>query len=220
MKRTLDWIPQWDEKNELFTVAGLDCFVSGKERPRVRRKKKVFLDQGQEGACAGFGLTHVLAAAPLPIPDLTDAFAHDLYKHAQRHDEIEGEAYSGTTINGVMKASSDRALITEWRWCKTLAEARHALSYHGPLVIGVNWYEGMYEPDADGFIHVTGAVIGGHAIMLAGYKTLLDGSRVYRFENSWGVEWGDAGGCWITESDLERLLQERGEFACPKKTPL
>lgn len=216
IERVLDWRPNWDEKNEDYRIRQLDCFATGSERHSVLRTKKIWLDQGQEGACTGFGTGHVLACTPRGHLDVTDATALVIYHLAQKNDEWEGEDYSGSSVNGAMKAARVLKRISEWRWCRTLSEVRHALSYHGAVVIGVNWYEGMFKPDAKGILRVSGELAGGHAIALTGYRT-LDGIRYYRLENSWGQTWGDNGGCWISESDLQKLLDEQGEFACPKK---
>ena len=43
------------------------------------------------------------------------------------------------------------------------------------------------EPDA-----------GGHALTLCGVRTMPDGSRQFRVENSWGESWDEAGECWAT----------------------
>lgn len=216
IERTLDWEPNWDPKSDLFRLAALDCFVNGSERANIRRTKSVWLDQGREGACTGFGTGHVLASTPNSFRDIVDAVAFEIYYEARRQDEWPGEDYDGSSVNGAMRAARLMSYVREWRWCKTLAEVRHALSYHGPLVIGVNWYSGMFSPDAVGTLRISGTIAGGHALMLAGYKT-VNGARWYRLENSWGPTWGDKGGCWISELDLQRLLNERGEFALPKK---
>lgn len=215
VERTLDWRPNWDERNNLFTVEAMDCFDNGKYEPAVRREKKVWLDQGQEGACTGFGTAHVLASEPLERPDMSNELARAIYLEAQKQDEWAGENYSGSSVNGAMKAAMLKGYISEYRWCKTLLEVRHALSYHGGVVIGVNWYESMFQPDSNGYVHVAGAVRGGHALMLAGYE-----GDVFFLENSWGQNWGLVGGCMISAADLERLLNERGEFACPTKIPI
>lgn len=216
IERTLDWRPNWDEKNEDFRVRQLDCFATGSERGSVLRTKKIWLNQGREGACTGFSTGHVLACTPRGHLDITEALSRTLYQVARKNDEWEGEAYEGSSVNGVMKAARLMKRISEYRWCRTLAEVRHALSYHGAVVIGVNWYEGMFKPDANGVLRISGKLAGGHAIALVGYRS-VGGIRYYRLENSWGATWGDKGGCWISESDLQILLDEQGEFACPKK---
>lgn len=214
-ERTLDWKPNWDDRNMLYAVSEMDCFNGGKALGAVGHPKQLFLDQGAEGACTGFGTAHVIAASPIERPDINDNIARAIYLEAQKQDEWPGEDYSGSSVNGAMKAARLQGYISEWRWCKSLDEIRHALSYHGPLVIGVKWYEGMFSPDENGFIHPTGAVRGGHALMLQGYR-----GDDFRLENSWGPTWGDNGGCWIAGSALESLIDAQGEFACPVKVPL
>ncbi len=217
-ERTFDWRPNWSANNNRYMVSGLDCFNDGKAKPRIRYTKKVWLDQGVEGACTGFGTGHVLAAKPLDRPDIDEETARQIYHEARRLDEWPGEDYEGSSVNGAMEAARTQGLITEWRWCKTITEVKHALSYPGPLVIGVNWYDSMYEPDERGILRVSGNIIGGHCLMLGGFRLQpSDGVVYYNLDNSWGPEWGRNGSCLISEFDLERLLQEQGEFACPKK---
>lgn len=217
-ERTFDWRPNWDVRSNRYMISALDCFSGGKAKPRVRWTKKVWLDQGVEGACTGFGTGHVLAAKPVDRPDIDNESARGIYLQAKQLDEYPGEDYEGSSVNGAMLAAQAQGLITEWRWCKTMAEIKHALSYHGPLVIGVNWYDGMYDPDENGILHVYGNLVGGHAIMLGGFRTrAADGVLYFNLDNSWGQAWGKNGSCLISEFDLERLLQEQGEFACPKK---
>lgn len=213
MERTLDWRPHWDQRNVMYGITQLDCFANGKARTNVRRTKSIFLDQGQEGACTGFGTAHTLASSPKPDANMVDQIARDIYHEARRQDEWEGENYEGSSVNGAMKAARQMGYISSWHWCFNLPEMRHALSYHGPITIGVNWYTGMFRPDANGLLTVEGSLAGGHALELAGYT-----GDLYRLENSWGPNWGDHGGAWLSKSDLLRLLKEGGEFACPKKT--
>lgn len=212
MERTLDWKPNWDKRNNLYTIGGLDCYSNGAERTRIRRQRRVWLDQGREGACTGFGTAHALATPPMAFDFVNHVLAQGLYYEARRQDEWEGEDYDGSSVNGVMKAARLAGYVSEWRWCRTLPEVRHALSYHGALVIGVTWYEGMFDADINGMIRVDGEVVGGHCLELVGYDNGL-----YRLENSWGRDWGDNGGCFISEADLQLLLSDHGEFAVPKK---
>jgi hypothetical protein len=64
------------------------------------------LDQGQEGACTGFGLAtvvnYLLLRRKLP-PDLTPVSARMLYEMAKRYDEWPGEYYEGSSARGAMK---------------------------------------------------------------------------------------------------------------------
>ncbi len=64
------------------------------------------LDQGQEGACTGFGLAtvaHYLLRTRKVVPDPTGVSPRMLYEMAKRYDEFPGEAYSGSSARGAMK---------------------------------------------------------------------------------------------------------------------
>jgi hypothetical protein len=54
-----------------------------------------------------------------------------------------------------------------------------------------------YTPDSDE----------GHAVALAGYRTLPGGARQFLIHNSWGPRWGEAGYGWISEAMVSRYLR-------------
>jgi hypothetical protein len=184
-------------------------------RTNIMRTKSVHLDQGQEGACTGFGEEHVRALSPYPQA-ASNTTAQNVYYEARRQDEWEGENYEGSSVNGAMKAARQMGLITSWKWATTTVEAAHGLSYHGAGELGSWWYAGMWDTDDNGFVHPTGSKVGGHAYAIAGYK-YINGGRAYRIENSWGPSWGDNGGAWISEFDFAALLADDGELAFPTK---
>ena len=39
---------------------------------------------------------------------------------------------------------------------------------------------------------------GGHALDIVGYRTMPDGSRQFKVQNSWGESWDEAGECWAS----------------------
>lgn len=218
-ERTLDWRPHFDPRSLHHRFAALPfCNNLSVRKHGLQRRKDVWLDQGVEGACTGFGAEHVRALSPRPMRT-SDQLARDVYHEARRQDEWPGEDYEGSSVNGAMKASRKMGLITSWRWAYNLQEADHGLSYHGAGELGIWWYSGMWNTDATGFLHPTGDRVGGHALALAGYR-YLNGAKAYRLENSWGPAWGDFGGAWIWAVDLERLLREDGELAFPNKKVL
>ena len=101
-----------------------------------------------------------------------------------------------------------------YRWAFGEQDLAYAVGYLGPAVLGVNWYKGMETPDASGQIFVTGEQLGGHAILCIGYDHVR---QLYRLHNSWGKDWGIGGDCFISVSDMKRLLSENGEAAIPMK---
>lgn len=47
----------------------------------------------------------------------------------------------------------------------------------------------------------------GHAVTLAGYRTLPGGARQFLVHNSWGTRWGEQGYGWISEAMVSRWLR-------------
>jgi C1A family cysteine protease len=39
---------------------------------------------------------------------------------------------------------------------------------------------------------------GGHALIIVGYRTMADGSRQFKVQNSWGETWDENGECWAS----------------------
>jgi len=87
------------------------------------------------------------------------------------------------------------------------------------VVIGANWHEGMSNVTSKGFITPTGVVRGGHCVVLRGVKVgkCPDGSAFAILgRNSWGKLWGVNGDFWITEKDLQFLVDSGGSFCVPE----
>jgi hypothetical protein len=66
----------------------------------------------------------------------------------------------------------------------------------------------LARPAADGLVHVSGAVAGGHEYECIGYDTATDR---WEFVNSWGTSWGKAGHFFYTSATFARLLSEQGD---------
>ena len=87
-----------------------------------------------------------------------------------------------------------------------------AVGYKGPAVLGIPWYEGMFNVMPCGHIHVTGQVAGGHAILCKGVNVK---NRTFTLHNSWGPGWGNNGSALISWDEMDRLLHEQGEAVIP-----
>jgi hypothetical protein len=169
------------------------------------------LDQDDVGACVGFSWAAELAARPIPVRGMTNASGLLFYRAAQALDGYDDNE-EGTSVLAGAKAVHNAGHIPEYRWGFGLNDTLVAISHGGPGVFGLNWYEGMNEPDKYHEIHPTGRLLGGHAILGKGVS--ITRNRV-RLHNSWGREWGDYGDCYISFDDLDRLLGEDGEFCIP-----
>lgn len=211
LRRVYDRVVHFDERSREFPArAAIRSFA-----PRSRTWTcYVNLDQGVEGMCAGFAVSHEAASTPAVVPGITNAVARQVYRQAQRLDEWPGESYSGTSVLAAMKAGKARGWWAGYRWAFGEKDLAFALGYLGPAVLGVNWYAGMETPDAAGQIHATGELMGGHAILCIGYDAA---KKLYRLHNSWGKTWCIGGDCFISAVDMVKLLSENGEAAIPMK---
>lgn len=181
------------------------------------------LDQGQEGACVGFGFAHELIAVPRPVEGVTNQYAREeLYWNIQRNDEWPGGSYPGadpqyegtSVLDGAKWMKSD-GWYDEYRWAENERDLALALGHHGPAVIGVDWYEGMFEPDEWGFLNLTGSVQGGHCILVKGVKIRGETDGYYTVHNSWGESWGVDGTARISRQNMDYLLKSNGEACVP-----
>lgn len=209
----LDRIPQFDQKSLNYPIRTLLNTIELKQRSYTW-KAGPQLDQGQEGACVGFSWSGELGASPKMVKGIDNAFAINIYNRARQLDEWEGEDYSGSSVLGGAKAVAEAGYMTEYRWALGLQDVVDTIGHFGPVVLGINWYEGMMTPDDKAYIHVTGDAVGGHAILARGVNFK---QRRVTLRNSWGSDWGANGGCHISFDDLDRLLHEEGEACVPVK---
>lgn len=207
-ERTFDRIPDLDPRNRNYPIMAL----IDERAPRARGwSLRTQLDQGAEGACVGFAWSHELAAIPKAIP-VDDGSARRIYHRAQQLDVWPGEDYEGTSVLAGAKAIVEQGYMSEYRWAFGLNQLLLALSYQGPVVLGLNWYGGMMDTDSNGYIHHAGDLLGGHAIIAIAVHTKT--KRVV-LQNSWGSGWGVNGRCYITWDELGSLLQQDGECCVP-----
>jgi hypothetical protein len=193
-------------------------------------------DQGDEGACVGFGLSMMMAIlneaqarsrAQTPFTHLYNA--RWLYQEAQKVDEwAETPPEEGTSVRAgcdVLRTLGhvrrvrkfDRpATITEGikenRWARTVDEIRTTIAAGVPVAIGVNWYERFYpehleKRSGDWFIRTDD-----FGYILGGHCVCLYGAsdrrQAFKLKNSWGRDYPLV---WMPYTVMDRLLREDGE---------
>lgn len=207
--RVLDRRVSFDERSRGYPIRTLVPKTPRSYTWRVGES----LDQGAEGACVGFAWAHELAARPSVIDMVTEEFARTrIYNEAKKLDTWPGEDYDGTSVIAGAKAVKQLGAIREYRWAFGLEDLRLAVGHAGPVVLGVNWYEGMWDTDENGFIHASGAELGGHAIVCFGVN---QPQKYFRLLNSWGPTWGQNGSCKVSFEDMDKLLRADGEACIP-----
>jgi len=221
--RKLDRVVRFDEKSREFPIREL---LSGGRLSNKLWKCEHHLDQGREGACVGFAWAHELNAVPFKVR-VMESTARTIYYAAQQWDQWAGTEYDGTSVIAGAKTVHSLGHMPEYRWAFGIDDVLRTLSEHGPVVLGVNWYEGMFNTNEEGFIAPTGNLAGGHAILAKGVKFRIRKKNCFWWEelpepiitlhNSWGTDWGVNGDAYITASDLATLLDQQGEACVPVK---
>lgn len=173
------------------------------------------LDQGNLGSCVGDAVAQALNTVPLRRGRrlLNEDDAKDLYRAATRLDGFPGEWEpddTGTSGLAGCKAAKQAGYITEYRHAFTLGQALGS-AVVAPVIIGVNWYTGMLNPDSNGYLHPTGVVEGGHEVAVTGINVTLQRVTIL---NSWG-RWGLNGRAHLSWDDLGQLLAEDGDCTIP-----
>ena len=109
-----------------------------------------------------------------------------------------------------MKVLQSRGYVASYHWGRNIEEVSRAVLDLGPVVLGTNWHQIMSTPNFKGRIKVGGRVVGGHAYLLIGVNLRTGVGTIC---NSWGMKWGKDGLATITLTDLDYLIQSRGEAA-------
>lgn len=237
----LDRLVQFDEASRGYQMRELL-----NQHPRLLAKRRRYInpgptrDQGPDGACTGFSVTHGMEGTPFKVRGLSDATAKEWYFDNQRNDEWPGGEYPGATpqyggssVLASMKTLLQRNLITQYRWIgagsqKLMDDLHDTLKYVGPVNVGTYWYPSMFDPQPSGRLTVdlTDAAAGGHAYCLHDWvaKKLPGTDKTKQYvlmQQSWGV-WGvsrtrggQRGFAYIAVEDMEALLTNDGEGAVP-----
>ena len=171
-------------------------------------------DQGRTNMCTVYSLNHILADGPFthrpywsaePVVPL-----HPTYKAAQCRDPWGCRASDdGTTMRAIAEEGRARGVIGNYWWFRRLEDIADYVQTRGVIWAGTAWTGGMFKPDADGFISVTGSNAGGHAYKI---DEVHRKQGYFGIKNSWGKGWAKGGRARIRFADVEKLLADRGEF--------
>jgi len=176
------------------------------------------LDQLQLGSCTGNATVGCLGTAPFYDTVKNNGMVFDeklavkVYSLGTQLDSVSGTyppTDTGSTGIGVAKAAMQMGLISGYTHTFSFDDTLKALSTQ-PVIIGVNWYNGFFEPDADGIISIAAndTIAGGHEFVL----DEIDVERqLVGATNSWGESWGLNGRFYIPFALLKRLLNEDGD---------
>lgn len=171
------------------------------------------LDQGQTPHCVGFGGAQW--GNTLPVDDkFTNAHGDAIYYECK---VIDGEplAEDGSDVRSLATALRNRKRLSTYAFAATVDEACAWVLQHGPVIIGSDWMDDMFTPDAQGFVYPTGGVAGGHCYLLLGY----DGADTLTFLNSWSGDWGVNGRFKMRKAEFASLWAHQGEALAAVELP-
>lgn len=187
----------------------------------IRHPRSIpILDQGSLGSCTGNAGTGNLGtgiywAQGLTVLDPSDVnkdekFAVTLYSDATKIDPYRGTyppIDTGSDGLSIAKVLKSRGLISGYTHATSLEAFLTALS-QGPVIVGIEWHENMFNVDQTGHVSITGKVVGGHEIVFD--QLDIEHKRVW-FSNSWGKSWGIGGRAYLTWDDMATLLAAEGD---------
>lgn len=199
-----------DDADEIAPEESLERALEEREAPPVEAvtakmwRAGPVLNQGNEGACVGFGCRHFVNGEPVMTDPASGMSAQDIYKRAQQIDPWPGEDYSGTSVDAGLRVLVEQGYIASVGWTKDYDSMARWLSSENGLVVGWDWFEGMHRPDSNGYIWATGRQTGGHCVWVHGI--LANGDM--ELQNSWGPAWGQGGFAKVS-ADTVRWLMAR-----------
>lgn len=199
-------------------------------RKYYRPGRVPILNQGQEGACTGFGLAavgHFLLSRRQVVRDVTPVSPRMFYAMARRYDEWPGEEYSGSSARGAMKGWHKHGVCAETVWPyavkdkeSRLTNARAVDAAKRPLgaYFRVNHQDlvALHSALAEvGILYATASVhqgwgqVGQDGVIpypkpaAGGHAFAIVGydERGFWIQNSWGESWGAGGFALVTYDD-------------------
>jgi Papain family cysteine protease len=232
--------PDYPDSRDWIYRPALTNLKSTLEAP----KNLKILNQHSEGACTGFALASAINLLISRSNGDTRVSARMLYEMAKRHDEWEGEAYSGSSLRGAIHGWKYMGVCeeTEWEYYTnpakrgdlTVERAQNARrctlgayyrlrpvisDYHAALneagvVVVSAKVHTGWSQPVKGDIPVHSKIEGGHAFVIVGYT-----DKGFMVQNSWGTGWGDNGLALWTYEDWIGHIMDGWVFRLALSTP-
>ena len=199
------------------------------------QKMSPIRDQGEEGTCVGFAVASGMKEYQeiLDYQKLVELSPRFVYSECKKIDGMPEE--EGTTIRASMqvleklgvcqeklwpyqphqkdepkegaKANAQKFRIITYARILNLNELRMVLLSKGPVVLGIEVFEGMLKTKT-GMVPLpkkNETSVGGHAICAVGYD---DEKELVKFKNSWSEKWGQQGFGYLPYAYIGRYMMD------------
>lgn len=233
--RRLGRIPAWDLNNSKYPLQLLGPLAD--REPRSYTHSCYFQNGYQNGwsGCVGWTVAKEAAARPVVVPGIDDKVALDWYFRIQDTDEWAGSErpgdlnpIGGTSIGAAARFMRAQGHWANYLWPRNVREAATAVSWNGPVPVGVMWKTGCMNVDSKGYVNLTGQDEGGHAFLLRGYHlrgpwahTFLCTNHWRRKGSPWGLigdeGWGEPGDFYVHEDTLAEWMAGDAEVVAPTR---
>jgi papain like protease len=185
------------------------------------------LNQGHTNHCVGNGCAQWGNTTPV-----NDSYAEDdaakIYYAAKVIDGDPG-GEEGSYVRSGMKVLQNMKRLAAYARPGSIGELSNWILSKGPVTVGTNWYESMFELDSEHRARIDESVIspetgkpiaGGHCYLVLGYDPGRAGGE-FECLNSWGSSWGANGHFFLSQADLDRLVftERGGEAWCAVELP-
>jgi hypothetical protein len=185
------------------------------------------LDQGSTGHCVGFGSAQWGNTDPVD-DHYTNADGDAIYYECK---VIDGEpnAEDGSTVRSGVTALKNRGRLAAYAFTSSVETIKKFILANGPIIVGTDWYQSMFTPDANGYVSPSGVVAGGHCYIIDGFlpaspspqgpNGIVVKEDTFVLRNSWGSSWAIDGQFYMTVADFATLLAGNGEAVAAVELP-
>ena len=80
--------------------------------------------------------------------------------------------------------------VIDWSAATTTEQRKRVIAFNGPVIAGMRIFEDFPHYKSGVYRHVTGGLVGLHAVCVVGYE---DDDQCWIVKNSWGADWGEEG---------------------------
>lgn len=223
MRPELDRRPRWDDRSLSFR---LRPYLAGAVRRKTvwKTTDRLPLNQRTGGGSVGFGWASMMEQVDSVGFPATEQAIRAIVEGASLDDARPGGYVVGQSLLGAARHLKRNGFISGYRWAFDVDEVLDCLCVFGPILLGIPWFESMYNPRPDGILEVNGPGVGGHVLLADAYIPVQDAMRMnlgptelIRVIPSLGRGYGVGGRAYLRVMDLKFLMkpENAGEGVVP-----